>query len=95
MAETIVLTTPEVVQMTNTEYRLSRITFDRDASTILVLFRGANGEQKEWRIEGDVALQRMKALMTADLSTKSLQRRIMEAAVQSGFLTGTVTGTPE
>ena len=93
--ETITLSSPEVVQITNTGYKPVRITLDRKASMIIVLFEGSNVEQREWRMEGDIAVQRMKALNTANLSTKSLERRIMETAINDGVFSGTISGTPD
>lgn len=95
MAESITLATPEVVSRTTTDYRIGRMTFDPDAQLILILFRGTNGEQREWRVEGATAMTRMRALMKADLSTKSLPRRIMEAAIADGVFAGTISGAPD
>lgn len=93
--ETITLSSPEVVQITNTGYKPVLITLNKKASTIIVMFEGSNGEQREWIMSGDVAMTRIKALNTANLSTKSLERRIMETAIADGVFAGTISGTPD
>ena len=96
MAETLVLTTAEVTpQITTTDYRVIYLLLDWDSKLIVIHLRGTNGERKEFRYEGTVALNLMVALNKSDLSVKSLQRRILEKLIADGKLSGSVTGTPD
>ena len=96
MAETLVLTTAEVTpQITTTDYRVIYLLLDWEQKLIVIHLRGTNGERKEFRYEGTVALNLMVALNKSDLSIKSLQRRILEKLIADGKLSGSVTGTPD
>lgn len=93
--ENITLTVPEVVQSTNASWRIGRVTLDIDGPRITVLFRGANGERREWTVEGDTALQQIRAINKSNNTTTTLNMRIMNAAIQAGVFAGTITGTPD
>lgn len=106
MAESLVLTTAEVIPaITTTDYRVVFLSFDWERATILIRLRGTNGEAKSFSYGGDRltatdaeradALALMVALNKANLSTRSLQRRVLERLVTDGKLTGTVSGTPD
>lgn len=98
MAETLGLTTPEVTpQITNASYKIAAIHLlvwpTPDVSVHLV---GDNGERIEVRTADTAeALTILQQLNTANLSTKSLQRRCLEwCASKLPRLAGTVSGTP-
>jgi hypothetical protein len=94
--ETLTLATPEVIpQITTTDYRLIVLGLYLDEARIEIRLRGTNGERRDIRIEGAEATTLMLALNTANLSIKSLQRRVLEYLASSGRLLGTVTGTVE
>jgi hypothetical protein len=101
--EKITLATPEVVpQIQTTDYRPVKIHLDREPEArIFVLFYGTNGERREWRVDDAArALTLLKALNTANLSLKSLERRCLEQAIADGVFgnpatAGTVTGVPD
>lgn len=94
--ETLTLTTPEVVpQITTSDYKIASLLLDVEGSTIVVHLRGTNGERKEFRYEGATAKTLLTALNKADLSVKSLQRRILERLLADSKLTGAVTGLPD
>lgn len=94
--ESIALAAPEIVpQITTTEYRIVEVHLFWDLPVISVKFRGTNGEMREWRVEGTAALAKLKALNTANLSVKSLHRRVMELAIADGVFAGSVAGTPD
>jgi hypothetical protein len=95
MAETLVLTTAEIVSRTTTDYRVVGLLLAREQALILVHVRGTNGERKEFRYDGTVAINLMIALNKADLSVKSLERRILERLSADGKLVGAVTGSPD
>jgi hypothetical protein len=98
MAETLGLTTPEVTPpITNAGYKIAAIHLlvvpTADVSVHLV---GDNGERIEVRTADTTEAQTLlQQLNTANLSTKSLQRRCLEwCASKLPKLAGTVTGTP-
>jgi hypothetical protein len=94
--EKITLTVPELVPAIQTsDYTPDDIFLSRRQRLILVKFFGTNGEVREWKVEGQLALDRLKALNTANLSTKSLYRRCMELAIADGVFEGAVTGAPD
>ncbi len=98
MAERIVLTTAEVTpQITTTDYRVVGIHLDREPQArILVNFRGTNGETREWKVDDPVrASNLLKALNTANLQLKSLERRCLELAMGDGVFAGAIAGTPD
>jgi hypothetical protein len=106
MAEDFALTTPEIIpQVTTATYRLVGLFLDWERTTILIRLRGANGEVKSFTYGGSdpgtpaaektKALNLMLALNKANLTVKSLQRRVLEQLAADGLLAGAVTGTPD
>lgn len=96
MAEQLDLAVPEVKpEVVTTAYRVARMWLDVEGETFSVQLRGTNGERREIRREGPEALALMVALNTANLSIRSLQRRVLEWAVSQGELAGVVSGTPD
>jgi hypothetical protein len=96
MAETVTLATPEITpQITTTDYRVSYLQLDIERASVVIHLRGTNGERKEVRYEGPVASSLMVALNTANLSVKSLQRRILERIITDGRIAGAVSGSPD
>ena len=98
MAEKITLATPEVIpQVTTTDYQITAIHLHvRPVARIVVNFQGTNNEARQWIVDDPArALMLIKALNTANLSLKSLERRIFEQAITDGIFTGTITGTPD
>lgn len=98
MAETLGLTTPEVIpQITNTGYKVAAIHLVAwPTADVFVHLVGDNGERIEVRTTDSTEAQTLlQQLNTANLSTKSLQRRCLEwCASKLPKLAGTVTGTP-
>jgi len=96
MAETVTLTTPEITpQITTTDYRVSYLQLDIERASVVIHLRGTNGERKEVRYDGPAATSLMGALNTANLSVKSLQRRILERIITDGRIAGAVSGSPD
>ncbi len=92
MAEVLTLTAA-IVPPSRTTYRVRRMNLDVDALVIQAWVVGSDGSEQliEWLNAGALLL----ALNTANLSVKSLQRRVLEQAVTDSKLTaGTVSGTP-
>lgn len=103
MAELLTLTTPVIPSVSSTTaYRLCRLVIDHDRvgnGSIAAFIRDNNGAGREivWRdTAGEPATSLIIALNKANLSVKSLERRVLEQAVADGKLgAGTVTGSPD
>lgn len=96
MAETIILTTPEVTpQITTTDYRVVYLLLEWEQAFIVIHLRGTNGERKVARYEGSEATTLMQTLNKANLSIKSLHCRILEKLIADGKLSGSISGSPD
>jgi hypothetical protein len=93
MAEKIDLAAPDQATPGTMEYRIAGLFLNVEDEYVEVNLRGANGELRVERY--DDALPMIVALNKANLSTKSLQRRIMERLITDGRLAGTISGTPD
>lgn len=94
--ETLTLATPEIVPaITTTDYRVIALHLDWEAARIIIQLRGTNGERREFRYDGPDATAQMVALNKANLTVKSLQRRILEKVATDGLLAGSVAGVPD
>ena len=95
--ETLTLTTPVAPLFPpTTTYAVRRVLLAWDEAFIYILVRDNNGVSTPAIYSGAAATALMRALNTADLSTMSLHRRILQQLVKDGKLpAGTVTGIPE
>ncbi len=94
-AEKAELTTP-IVSPSTTSYEISRIILDVRGSMVFIELHSSIGTPYVATYRGPVAKAMMRALNKADLSTKSLKRRIFERLIADGKLpAATVTGVPE
>jgi hypothetical protein len=60
-----------------------------------IRLRDNNGGMLTHRYLGDEAIVLIKSINTANLTTKSLQKRMLEKLSRDGVIPGTVTGTPD
>jgi hypothetical protein len=96
MAEQVDLAIPVVrPALTTTSVRVAQLWLDVERGAVVVHLRGTNGELTEIRYEGAPAAAMLRALNTANLSTRSLQARILDRLIQDGHLAGVVSGTPD
>ncbi len=95
MAEQLDLASPEQDAPGTVTWKPILLHLDWERATIKAGFRGDNGEYTSIGYEGAAATTLMISLNKADLSVKSLQRRVMEKAVADGKLSGTISGTPD
>lgn len=102
MSETYTLTTPIVpVEPMTTSYYLVRFVVERaPVARLSVLIQSNAGDRIEVRYSDDAggttAATLISNLNTANLSTKSLQRRLFDRLAADGYLpAGAVTGTPD
>ncbi len=95
MAEQLDLATAEQTAPGTVTWTPFLLHLNWEAATLKVAFRGDNGEYISVGYEEAEATSLMQSLNKADLSVKSLHRRIMEKVVTDGKLTGTISGTPD
>ncbi len=95
MAEQLDLASPAQAAPGTVTWRPILLHLNWEQKTIKGGFRGDNGEYTSIGYEGTEATNLMVALNKADLSVKSLHRRIMERAVTDGKLSGTISGAPD
>jgi hypothetical protein len=90
MAETVTLTTPA------TNYSVVSLALFWEAAHIHVVIRSQNPSSLiDHHIFGAEATTLMIALNKADLSSNSLQRRILNKMIADGVIQGTISGTPD
>jgi hypothetical protein len=94
--EQLDLTTP--ITVTRTTYFVTKFHLDgwtEPTPVIVVGVIGSDGAALEFEYRGEQAAQRLSVLNTADLTTRSLEKRLLEVLVNDGKLPpGTVSGTP-
>lgn len=95
MAERLDLASPEKSAPGTITWKPILLHLNWEQATIKAGFRGDNGEYTSIGYEGTEATNLMIVLNKANLSVKSLHRRIMEKAVADGKLNGTISGTPD
>ncbi len=94
MAEQLDLSTP-IVPPSRTAYTLARVVLDFEAQVIQAIVRGSDGVEIRGEWTGATAVTLMTALNTANLSTTSLVKRVLQKMVIDGKLpTGSVSGSP-
>lgn len=96
MAEQLDLATP-IATTRNTVFVTKFHLDDWTAPTPVIVIGviGNDGVRQEFTYSGDQAAQRLSVLNTRNLSTKSLEKSLLEVLVNDGKLPpGTVSGTP-
>jgi hypothetical protein len=95
--EELVLTDPVVTQKTTAKYHVISFTMDMVTFNgfVGIILRDNNNEQLNFSYKGVEATTMIKQLNTANLSTKSMHKRILEKLSNDGLLPGTVTGVPD
>jgi hypothetical protein len=102
--EELVLTDPVVVpeKVTN-KYHVVSFTMSMEAvmipggepGLVAIELRDNNNERSSYSYQGLEAETMIRTLNTANLSTKSMHKRILEKLSNDGKLPGTITGTPD
>lgn len=97
MAEQIDLTQPyQPDPRQATAFTVERIDLNWGAQSIgIEIEDAASGVRRVIHYEGETAVQLMIGLNKANLSTKSLHRRVLERLLADGHLAGTISGTPD
>lgn len=96
--EELVLSDPVVVpeKVTN-KYHVISFMMDIVAldGLVQIVLRDNNNELSNYSYQGAEATTMIKQLNTANLTTKSMHKRILEKLSNDGLLPGTVTGVPD
>lgn len=103
MAEELVLATPIIESKTTTKYKIISFTMnleqaagpDGEPGLVAISLRSDLGVTLNHAYRGPIAITMIKQLNVANLTTKSLIRRVMERLIADGILSGIVQGTPE
>ncbi len=98
MAEQLDLTTPVTLPML-THWRVFKLQLVHGVlpidSIVGVTLRGTNGELFVHTYAGITAQALLTFLNTANLSTQSLERRVLARLIADGVLSGTISGSPD
>lgn len=94
MAEAITVTTPPAPAVSH-DYQVVYLGLDWEDAQIAIKLRDTNGKKIGHNYRGATALTLMRALNTANLSLKSLHRRVLERLVADGVIGGTISGVPD
>lgn len=62
---------------------------------VAISLKDNNNRLFNYRYEGQIAIDMIKFLNTANLTTKSMHKRILERLSNDGVLPGSVVGTPD
>lgn len=102
--ESLILATSEVKPQVSTSiYKLISLSLEWEQARIMIVLRGENNEIKTFIYGGPngmitdktKAINLMIALNKANLSVKSLHRRVIEQLISDGFISGTISGVPD
>lgn len=102
--EELTLTDPVVVPAkTTNKYHVVSFTMNHElvmppetvGGAIFIELKDNNDERSSYSYVGQEARQLIQFLNTANLTTKSMHKRILEKLSNDGKLPGTVTGTPD
>ena len=102
--EELALTDPVVIpEQVTAKYRVVSLTLNLEflnppetvPGAILIGLRDNNDAMSSYAYHGQTAKDMIKFLNTANLTTKSMHKRILERLSADGLLPGTVVGTPD
>lgn len=103
--EELVLTDPVVKpEEVTSKYKVVSLTLNNDTSVpvpggqpglVTIQLRDNLGGVFNHQYTGQTAIDYIKFINTANFTTKSLHKRILERLSNDGVLPGTVTGTPD
>lgn len=79
---------------TAADLSVSKIILDWDGQGLIIVV-GKGDVRREFAYNGAQAVTLMTAINKANLTVKSLQRRILEQLVSDGKLVGTISGAPD
>jgi len=94
MAEKIDLTGPDQARPGTSIYEITRIDLNWDAAMVLIGVRGGI-YTRYFDYAGSEATTLMTSINKANLTVKSLHRRMLEKLIADGKLSGSISGTPD
>lgn len=96
MAEQIDLTTPDFADpRTTTHYRVAVLQLSMAQQRLVIVLEGENNVTKTFHYRDQEAVDMMIFLNKANLSVKSLHRRVLEKLIADGHIEGSISGTPD
>jgi len=94
MPELLTLSTP-ITRPSRTGYTILFLSLDWQNAAIAIRVQGSDGVEESFGYAGNEATALMTVLNSANLSTKSLYKRVIEKLQADGHLpAGSVTGSP-
>lgn len=105
--EELVLTTPEVVpEKVTAKYRVIALLMNMEYPNDVIIpgiepgyininLKNEHNEPSSYEYRGKQAIDMIKFLNTANMTTKSMHKRVLEQLSKDGLLPGTVQGTPD
>lgn len=78
-----------------TTYKVAHLSLDVIGQVVEMTAISNVGTTVSRRVTGATAVSLMSQLNTANLSVKSLQKRVLEYMAAAGDFTGTISGTPD
>lgn len=95
MTEQINLIAPEQASDGTTHYWINRSELDREGARVSFHLGSAKGFNKVITISGDDALAYLKALNKRNATVTSNEKWTLQQLVAKGYLSGTISGTPD
>lgn len=96
MPEELVLTDPIVEpEKVTSNYTIGAMTLSGDEKTVAITLRDNFHQPFYVNYYGAEAIEMIKFLNTANFTTKSMHKRLLEKIAADGVLPGTVQGTPD
>ena len=95
--EQLDLTTPETFAAPSiiTSWRIDELHLYKAEAKVIIALVGTNGEKRTYTLTGLLATTYIKALNKRDATTTSNEKWTLNHLVTRGYLTGTVSGTPD
>jgi len=95
MSEQLDLTTPTLATPGINNFVVSKLILDRDGNRISIFLLADNGERIIHNFHDSEATNLMIALNKANLTSNSLQKRILQKLLDDGVFAGTISGSPD
>ena len=95
MSEQINLTTPDQSSVGTPSYYIAHLDLDWDGACVIISLNSTSGLRKTMTFTGTDAITYMKAANKRDFTTTSMQKWTLNQLISKGWLSGTLSGTPD
>lgn len=89
------LTIPDQVNAGTSIYRIASVALNWENKTMTIVLTAPGGFRKTIQYVDPQATTMMRAINKANLSTKSLHKRLLEQLATDGELIGAISGLPD